>query len=67
MYVTIKMDTIGDIEDLHRLAIENKQSMYTDPISGYKVFTSVELSKRKCCGNICRHCPYGHIKGTDKK
>ena len=56
------MDT--DIEDLHKLAISNNQSTYIDPKTGYKVFTSAELSKHKCCGNICRHCPYNHVKGT---
>jgi hypothetical protein len=56
-----------DIEDLHREAIEKGESMYIDPSTGYKVFTSAELSKRKCCGNICRHCPYGHIKGSKNK
>jgi len=53
-----------DIEDLHKEAIEKGEPTYIDPATGYKVFTSAELKKRKCCGNICRHCPYGHIKGT---
>ena len=54
---------MNTIENLHKTAIENSQSTYIDPKSGYKVFTSKELLKRPCCGNICRHCPYGHVKG----
>ena len=52
------------MEQLNKKAIENSQSSYIDPKTGFKVFTSKELSKRPCCGNICRHCPYGHIKGS---
>ena len=55
---------MDDIEDLHRSAIENGKPMYVDPVSGYRVFTSKELGKRPCCGNGCRHCPYGSIKGS---
>jgi hypothetical protein len=32
-----------------------------DNISRYTVFTEIYHKKRgKCCGNACRHCPYGH-------
>ena len=47
-----------DIEDLHNEAIKENKNYYIDPGSGYKTFTSKELSKRPCCGNGCRHCPY---------
>ena len=48
-----------DIEDLHLLACLQRQDSYIDPISGYMVFTAFYLkSRRKCCGNGCRHCPY---------
>ena len=51
---------ITDIEDLHRHAIMNKQSTYIDPATGFTVFTELSHLKRgKCCGNMCRHCPYG--------
>ena len=55
-----------DIEDLHKEAIKFDRASYIDPATGYKVFTSVYLSKRKCCGNGCRHCPYRDLK-VDKK
>jgi len=51
------------IEELHRSACEAGQSTYTDPDTGYSVFTALGLQRiRKgvCCGNRCRHCPYQH-------
>ena len=49
-----------DIEDLHALANERKDKFYIDPATGYKVLPShVHLKRGKCCGNMCRHCPYG--------
>ncbi|KAL3776235.1 hypothetical protein HJC23_011732 [Cyclotella cryptica] len=57
-----------DIEDLHRQAILAKESTYIDPSTGFTVFTELAHLKRgKCCGNMCRHCPYGYsnVKGLD--
>ncbi|KAG7379693.1 hypothetical protein PHYBOEH_011812 [Phytophthora boehmeriae] len=55
-----------EIEELHRLACENKQAMYTDPATGYSVMTAYILKERQvCCGNGCRHCPYGHANVKD--
>lgn len=34
---------------------------YDDPATGYSVMTAYNLSLRRCCGNMCRHCPYGHV------
>jgi cob(I)alamin adenosyltransferase len=51
-----------DIEDIHRHAILNHQTTYIDPITNYTVFTELAHLKRGiCCGNVCRHCPYGYI------
>ena len=51
-----------DIERAHLAACSSKQDTYIDPQSGYSVFTRDALKKRgKCCGNGCRHCPYGHF------
>ncbi|GJD09331.1 hypothetical protein Gasu2_35880 [Galdieria sulphuraria] len=34
---------------------------YVDPKTGYMVLTAKYLaSKGTCCGNRCRHCPFGH-------
>lgn len=51
---------ICDIEGLHRQAILSKRSTYIDPHTKFTVFTELTHLKRgKCCGNKCRHCPYG--------
>ena len=50
-----------DIEDIHHHACQMGQSTYIDPITGFTVFTEIAHLKRgKCCGNKCRHCPFGH-------
>ncbi|KAJ8559250.1 hypothetical protein ON010_g8197 [Phytophthora cinnamomi] len=55
-----------EIEELHRAACNNKQAMYTDPATGYSVMTAYILKERQvCCGNGCRHCPYGHANVKD--
>lgn len=43
---------------LHRLALQQGRDQYLDPSTGYMVFTSAFLRKRKCCGFTCRHCPH---------
>ena len=44
-----------DIEEAHTAACDAGESKYTDPATGYKVFTSAAHEKRGfCCGNACR-------------
>ena len=51
-----------DIEDVHRHAMMNRRTTYIDPVTDFTVFTELAHLKRGvCCGNICRHCPYGHV------
>jgi len=45
---------------LHAAAVRRGCAQYVDPPSGYKVWTAAFLGRRPCCGNACRHCPYGH-------
>jgi len=45
---------------MHRYAVLKGKDTYIDPASGYSVFTQLYLKRRPCCGNGCRHCPYGH-------
>ena len=53
---------ISDIEALHEQACNNKEDGYIDPVTGYWVFSRFFHEKRgKCCGNLCRHCPYEHV------
>ena len=51
---------------LHRFAVENGRDTYIDPSSGYSVFTQLHLKRKQCCGNGCRHCPYGHVNVPKK-
>lgn len=57
---------VSDIEDFHRVhedALSRAEGTYIDPETGYTVFTELTHLKRgKCCGNRCRHCPYGFEK-----
>ncbi|KXS09726.1 hypothetical protein M427DRAFT_63628 [Gonapodya prolifera JEL478] len=48
-----------EIEELHRCAVEKGDRTYTDPATGYMVFTALSHRDRGyCCGNTCRHCPF---------
>lgn len=58
----------ADIDELHRAACNDGHDTYIDPVSGYQVLTSKALLKQgACCGNSCRHCPYGHINVGDPR
>mmetsp|Transcript_42609 Transcript_42609/g.103060 ORF Transcript_42609/g.103060 Transcript_42609/m.103060 type:complete len:429 (-) Transcript_42609:160-1446(-) len=49
-----------DMEDLHLRALQNGSTTYIDPPTGFTVFTDlIHLKRGNCCGNKCRHCPYG--------
>lgn len=46
----------------HDEAVRAGQSTYTDPATGYSVFTAPALAARGyCCGSGCRHCPYDEL------
>ncbi len=46
---------------LHEEACAKGEKTYTDPETGYQVFTRIGLLERdRCCGAGCRHCPFGH-------
>ena len=58
----------AEIDRLHLAACNAGHDTYIDPASGYQVLTSKTLLKQgTCCGNSCRHCPYGHINVGDPK
>jgi cob(I)alamin adenosyltransferase len=51
---------ITDIEQIHEQALQNGARSYEDPSTGFTVFTEkFHLERGTCCGNQCRHCPYG--------
>lgn len=59
---------IDDIEELHKNAMLKGSTTYVDPATGFTVFTELaHLRRGKCCGNMCRHCPYGweNVKGHE--
>ena len=57
-----------NIDQLHSEACRRGQRTYTDPRTGYSVFTALSLEQRdNCCGCGCRHCPYGHELVPDAK
>jgi ATP-binding cassette subfamily B (MDR/TAP) protein 1 len=65
------MEDIGNetqgFAELHRIACDLGQLTYTDPATGYSVFTEIAHKERgKCCGSGCRHCPYSHENVKDK-
>ena len=44
----------------HQRAVYAGKAGYLDPSTGLFVLTSAYLRERGyCCGNGCRHCPYG--------
>lgn len=48
-----------EIMKRHTNAVENDEDFYTDPETGYIVFTALSLYiKGFCCGSGCRHCPF---------
>lgn len=56
-----------DIEDLHLAACQRGESFYQDAETGLMCLTEVaHLQRGTCCGNRCRHCPYGwqNVKGA---
>jgi Family of unknown function (DUF5522) len=47
-------------QSAHDTAVREGQPTYTDPATGFTVFTSAALlAQGRCCGSGCRHCPYG--------
>lgn len=63
-----------DIEDafeaLHTAACRAEERSYQDPTTGFTVFTEYfHLKRGTCCGNSCRHCPYGwaNVKSGNRK
>ncbi|XP_052788322.1 uncharacterized protein LOC128223106 [Mya arenaria] len=56
------------VHDRHRNAVKQGKLMYADPQTGYQVMTRVAHLKRgDCCGNACRHCPFGQANVTDTR
>ena len=49
----------AEILAAHQHALDAGEDGYTDPVTGYFVFTAAYLADRgTCCDTGCRHCPY---------
>ena len=49
-----------DTARAHDAAVAAGEPGYIDPVTGLFVLTAAYLRERgECCGNGCRHCPYG--------
>jgi hypothetical protein len=49
----------AEILAAHAAALARGDDGYTDPVSGFFVFTAAYLAARgDCCESGCRHCPY---------
>lgn len=56
------------IDALHAAACAAGRDHYTDPATGYRVFTALSHEARgTCCGCGCRHCPFGHASVPPEK
>jgi hypothetical protein len=52
------------IERAHQAAIAAGEPGYSDPETGFFVFTAATLAANgSCCESGCRHCPYGDSAG----
>lgn len=46
----------------HDDAVAQGKNSYTDPESKFNAFTRLfHIERGRCCGSMCRHCPYGHV------
>jgi hypothetical protein len=53
------------VQAAHDEAVRAGADGYTDPHTGYFVFTAAFLSARgTCCDSGCRHCPYNDPNGA---
>jgi cob(I)alamin adenosyltransferase len=59
-----------DIEEAHQQALRQGALTYKDASTGFTVLTQkAHLQRGQCCGNQCRHCPYGwaNVKTSDDR
>lgn len=57
---TVLDEQKGQIHNAHVQALKHGEMFYKDPVTGYSVMTRLaHLSRGECCGNACRHCPFG--------
>ncbi|KAJ3216069.1 hypothetical protein HDU67_009949 [Dinochytrium kinnereticum] len=58
---TSKQPSPPPYQEVHAAALRDGKENYTDPATGYSVFTELaHLNRGYCCGSTCRHCPYDY-------
>jgi hypothetical protein len=58
--VAERLSAEQSIRQAHDVAVNAGEAGYLDPATGLFVLTSAYLAERgSCCGQGCRHCPYG--------
>ncbi len=55
----LKLPHYAQTGRLHGAAESRGLDSYRDPQNGYSFHTRSFLSREQCCGEDCRHCPYG--------
>jgi hypothetical protein len=62
-FIALKLAMCKDTSTVQQPPLQEGVDYYIE--NGYWVFTQHYLLKRGwCCGNGCRHCPYGCKKGA---
>lgn len=62
------LDMEDAVASAHSEAVRAGKLQYADPATGYLVFTELaSLGRGYCCGNACRHCPYGHVHAPQSR
>ena len=57
----MKLPHYAQIGRMHHAAEEQGLDAYRDPSNGCIFYTRAFLAGRPCCGEECRHCPYGRV------
>ncbi|KAL8559853.1 hypothetical protein ACOMHN_030189 [Nucella lapillus] len=56
-----------EIHRAHVQALKAGDTTYLDPMTGYEVITRLaHLQRDNCCGNACRHCPFGQKSAPEE-
>lgn len=59
---------IEEWRKLHEEACARGERTYTDPTTGFQVFTRLyHLERGSCCKSGCRHCAYGFRKEPEQR
>ena len=67
-HLSTEPEAAAAIERVHLAATANGKPYYKDPATGYRVWTrAAHLKRGKCCGSLCRHCPFDYVNVKQNK